>query len=185
MPSTSRTRILVTRTYSTDEYIPKAGEVIVVRLSQPLFGPGSTLGSGRDLPSHATRYNHHHVVVLLATITQRVYEEVFELTVYPMPAYSGVDPISGLSSTEWLLSQSAEYQKLHIPVPYEQMAPVTSSHPSFPTPTQFGDPIEVGGWKDRRPSWIQVVPMLTKLSLSTKVCIRFSWRQVFAHQHDS
>jgi len=99
-----------------------------------------------------------------------------EFTIFPIPAYSAIDPISGLSSTRWLLSQPADYQNMHIPVPYEKILPVV--HPPFPTPAQFGDPIEVGGWKDSKPSWILAVPMLTELKFTTKVCIEFSWRQV-------
>jgi hypothetical protein len=176
MSSTSPSRILVGHAYATDNYLPGEGEVIVVRLSQALFGPGSTLGSARDLPSHANRHSYHHAVVI--DLTLNVFESTITLTVLPMPAYSAIDPISGLSSTSWLLSQPADYQKLHIPVPYEQIPPITPPHPPFPTPAQFGDPIEVGGWKDRKPSWIQVVPMLTKLKYTTRVRIELSSRQV-------
>jgi hypothetical protein len=66
MSSTSPSRILVTHTYAAENGIPSHGEVIVVRFShwETLFGPGSTLGSGRDLPSRATRHNYHHAVVI-------------------------------------------------------------------------------------------------------------------------
>jgi hypothetical protein len=176
MSSASPSRILVSHTYATDSHLPSNGEVIVVRLSQDLFGPGSTLGSARDLPSHATRRNYHLAIVI--DINLNVFESIITLTVLPMPAYSATDPISGLSSTSWLLSQPADYQKLHIPVPYEQIPPLTRPHPPFPTPVQFGDPIEMGGWKNRTPSWIQVVPMLTPLKYTTKVRNKFSRRQV-------
>jgi hypothetical protein len=47
--SASPSRILVDHTYA-DNYFPSQGEVIVVSLSQYLFGPVSALGSGHDLP---------------------------------------------------------------------------------------------------------------------------------------
>jgi hypothetical protein len=75
-------------------------------------------------------------MLLVAIITMQssivhVFESIITLTVLPMPVYSAIDPISGLSSTSWLLSQlePADYQKLHIPVPYKQMAPVMQLHP--------------------------------------------------------
>ena len=80
MLSTSPSRILVGHTYATDNHIPSQGEVIVVRLSQPLFGPGSTLGSGRDLPSR----NYHHAVVI--DLNLHVFDSIITLTVLPMPA---------------------------------------------------------------------------------------------------
>ena len=96
-----------------DNHFPSEGEIIVVCLSEPLFGPGSTLGSGRDLPSHATRQNYHHVVAI--GLKFNVFKSIIMFTVLPMPAYSAIDPISGLSSTSWSLSQPADYQRLHIP----------------------------------------------------------------------
>ena len=54
---TSPSRIFVGHTYAADHYLPGEGEVIIVRLSQALSGPGSTLGSAHDLPSHANRHN--------------------------------------------------------------------------------------------------------------------------------
>ena len=182
MSSTSPSRILATHTYAENR-IPRHAEVIVVRFShwETLFAPGSTLGSGRDLPSRATRHNYHHAVVIDGSLD--MCQPILTLTVLPMVAYSAIDPISGLSSTRWLLGQPADYQNLHIPVPYEQIPPVTPPHPPFPTPAQFGDGIELGGWKARRPSWIQAVPMFTQLTPTTKVRIEFSWRQVLAHQH--
>jgi hypothetical protein len=167
MSSASPSRIHVTHTYATDNHFPSKGEVIIVRLSQDLFGPGSTLGTARDLPSDATCRNYHHAVVI--DVLLNVFQSIILFTVLPMPAYSGTDPISGLTSTSWLLSQPADYQKLHIPMPYEQIPLLTQPQPPFPTPAEFGDPIEAGGWKHRRPSWIQVVPSLTTLKFTTKV----------------
>ncbi|KAH9995386.1 hypothetical protein BJV74DRAFT_883905 [Russula compacta] len=151
---------------ATDNHLPSEGEIIVVRLFQDLSGPGSTLGSARDLPSRSTRRNYHHAVVI--NLSLNVFESTITLTVFPMPAYSATDPTSGLSSTSWLLGQPVDFQKLHIPVPHEQIPPLTLPHPPFPTPAQFGDPIKAGGWKSRNPCWIQVVPVLAKLKYVTK-----------------
>lgn len=174
--SSSSSHVLVGHTYATDNHLPSEGEIIVVRLSQDLSGPGSTLGSARDLPSRSTRRNYHHAVVI--DLSLNVFESTITLTVFPMPAYSATDPTSGLSSTSWLLDQPVDFQKLHIPVPHEQIPPLTPPHPPFPTPAQFGDPIKAGGWKNHKPSWIQAVPMLAKLKYVTKVCIEFFWRLV-------
>ena len=64
-------------------------EVIAVRFShwETLFAPGSTLGSGRDLPSRATRHNYHHAVVIDGSL------DILTLTVLLMVAYSAIDPI--------------------------------------------------------------------------------------------
>jgi hypothetical protein len=171
MSSTSPSRILVDHIYGTDNHnhhFPSQGEVIVVSLSQPLFGPVS----GPDLPPE----NYHHAVVIDFNV--HVSDSIIKITVLPIPAHSVIDSTSGLSSTSWLLSQPADYQRLHIPVPYEQIPPVMQPHPPFPTPVHFGDPIEVGGWKNCRPSWVLVVPLLIELTFTTKVRIEFPWRQV-------
>lgn len=107
-----------------------------------------------------------------------------EFTIFPIPAYSATDPESGLSSTRWLLSQSDDFQKMNIPLPYEVTPPsptplpfgdseVTSAplHPLFPTPAAFGDPLEVGGWKDRKPRWVVAIPQVVTLNGTTPVCI--------------
>jgi hypothetical protein len=88
------------------------------------------------------------------------------LTVLPLPAYSSIDQNSGLSSTRWLLNQPPEFQTLHVPIPYEAQP----LHPVFPTPTRFGEPVEAGGWRNRVPSWIFVIPTLARLNFTTKVC---------------
>jgi len=113
MSSTLPSHILVDHVYATDNHLPSEGEVIVVHL-EAVFGPGSTLGSGRDLASHATHHKCHHAVAI--GLKLNVFKSVITLTVLPMPAYSAIDPISGLSSMSWLLSQPADYQELHIPV---------------------------------------------------------------------
>lgn len=65
----------------------------------------------RDLPSCATRYNYHYAVMLRFVVDYDI-----SLTILPMPAYSAIDPVSGLSSTNWLLAQPDDF---HIPVAYE------------------------------------------------------------------
>ena len=92
MTSTSPSHILVTHTYGENR-IPSHAEVIVVRFShwETLFGPGSTLGSGRDLPSRATRHNYHHAVVIDGSLD--MCQPILTLTVLPVAAYSAIDPI--------------------------------------------------------------------------------------------
>jgi len=58
----------------------------------------------------------------------------------------------------------------HIPVPYEQAPALVQADP-FPTPVQFGDPLEIGGWKDRRPSWVEGVERRANLGFQNTVRI--------------
>jgi hypothetical protein len=176
MSSASPSHVLVGHSYAMDGHLPSKGETILVRLSQNLFGPGSTNIIG-SVPSRSTRHNYHNAVVL--DINLNVFESLVSFTVCPMPAYSSTDPESGLSSTRWLLNQAYDYQQQHIPVPYEGASALTQPNPPFPTPARFGDPIFIGGWKDRRPSWIQAVPQVTDLKYTTRVRILFYSGQIF------
>jgi hypothetical protein len=90
----------------------------------------------------------------MAIFLAKVFESIMTLIGLLMLANSAIDPVSGPSCTSWLLGQLADYQKLHIPVPYEQIPPIMQPHLPFPTPEQFSDPIMI------------------------KVYIEFSWRQV-------
>ena len=145
-------------------FLPKIGEIIVIRFLQDLFGPGSELGTHCDLSSRATRYNYHHAVVLRIVMDDHV-----SFTILPMPAYTSEDPGSGLSSTSWLLAQPDDFQRLHIPVPFEEDP--TQLHPPFPTPAGFGPPLQISGWKSARPCWVQAVPQAVELEKTTTVCI--------------
>lgn len=73
---------------SEGRFIPKIGEIIALRFSQDLFGPGSELGIHHDLPSRVTRYNYHHAVVLRIVMDDHV-----SFTILPMPTPL---PIQGL-----------------------------------------------------------------------------------------
>ena len=169
MSSASPSHILVSHKYGTDEHLPDYGEIIVIRLSEDIFGPGSIIESNSNLPSGATRENYHHAVILRVGL-QVVPGGLVLFTVLPMPAYSFPDPVSGLSSTSWLLDQAVDFQQRHIPVPYEE-APTLMQHPPFPTPVQFGDSLQIGGWKHDRPIWVQTVPQVASLKYTTTVNI--------------
>ena len=166
VPSSS-VRELVKHKFAEDRYIPYNGEIILVRLSEDLAGPGSTLPSVADLPSHATRRNFHHAILLSSSIPI----SGLEFIVFPAPAYSAADPISHLTSTDWLLSQPAAFQQTHIPLPFEERTPPEQAQPLFPNPVAFGEPLKFGGWKDRKPSWVQVVPQVVTLKTTTLVRI--------------
>ena len=169
MSSASPSHVLVSHQYATDGHLPSCGEIIVVCLSEDLFGPGSEIQSSRNLPSRATRHNYHHAVVLCIGLSL----DLVSFTVLPISAYSFADPVSGLSSTSWLLRQADDFQQLHIPVPYEEDPTLTQPHPPFPIPVRFGDPLEIGGWKSRRPSWVHAVPQVTRLKRTTTARILF------------
>jgi hypothetical protein len=176
MSSASPSRVLVTYTYARDRHLPSLGEIILLRLSQNLFGPGSIIGSGHNLPSRSNQYNYHPAVVM--DIAVHVYENIVGFAVCPMPAYSLTDPGSGLSSTDWLLSQADDFQQRHIPVPYEAS---TLTQPRFPTPAQFGEPLYIGGWEDRIPRWVQAVPQVAE-GYTTTVRVLFHSGQIW-HAH--
>ena len=133
----SPSRFLVNHKYAEDSHLPSEDEIMVV---QYLVGPVAS----HSLPSRVAR----HAVVL--DIDLKVFQPLLFFTVLPMPSYSAADLNSGLSSTSWLLSQPADFQRQHIPVPYEQSS-LTQPQPPFSTLARFGDPLEMGGWKNRRP----------------------------------
>jgi len=143
--------------------IPKIGEIIAIRFSQDLFGPGSDLGTHHDLPCRATQYNYHHAVVIRIVMASHV-----SFTILPIPAYSSADPGSGLSSTSWLLAQSDDFQRLHIPVPFEDP---TQPYPPFSTPAGFGPPLQISEWKSARFSWVQAVLQVVDLGKNATVRI--------------
>jgi hypothetical protein len=158
MLSALPSRFLVNHKYAETRHLPTEGEIIVLRLSQDLVGPGSIIAS-HNQPSHVTprNYHWHHAVVLGFSL--HAFRPLLFFTVLPMPSYSAADLTSGLSSTSWLLSQPVDFQLQHIPVPYE-LSSLMQPQPPFSTPARFGDPLEVGGWKDRRPSWVLAVPQV-------------------------
>jgi hypothetical protein len=166
-PPSSSVRELVKHKFDDDRYLPYIGEIIVVRLSEDLAGPGSALTSLNDLPSRATRHNFHHAIVLAYNVSG----SGLQFTVFPVPSYSSMDPDSHLTSTDWLLSQPADFQRTHIPLPFEATTPSEQVQPLFPTPVVFGEPLKVGGWKNSRPSWVLVVPKVATLKMTTLVRI--------------
>jgi hypothetical protein len=114
--------VLVNHQYATDRHLPSLGEIIVVRLSEDLL---DLAPSSRNLPSRATQHYYHHAVVLRIGLSL----DLVSFTVLPIPAYSFTDPVSGLSSTSWLLNQADDFQQQHIPVPYEEDSHTTASIP--------------------------------------------------------
>jgi len=163
---------IVKHRFAVDRYIPYNGEIIIVRLSEPLAGPGSTLPPFTDLPSLATRHNYHHAILLSSNIPI----SGLRLIVFPVPSYSSTDPSSRLTSTGWLLNQPTAFQHTHVPLPFEEGSPPEHRQPLFPTPAAFGEPLEVGGWKNRRPSWVLTVPNVVTLKPTTLVGLPTSFR---------
>jgi hypothetical protein len=155
----------VSHQYGEDGFLPSVGEVIFVRLSQDLRGPGSEL----EIRTGATaaRGNDQLAVVLGASYNPS--HVVFN--VLPIPSYSSTDPVTHLSSTSWLVNEPDHFQQLHIPVPYEEDPSRAQPHLLFPTPAPFGDPLEIGGWKNSRPSWVLAVPHTAEVKHSMTVRI--------------
>jgi hypothetical protein len=167
MASPSQSRTLVSHIFDDDGYLPAPGEIAGVHLSHDLAGPGSVLSSLQNLPSQATSRNYHHAVALNVNYS----ETVLEFNIFPIPSYSGEDEhASGLMSTTWLLNQPLHIQQLHIPLPH-QISTSSQAQPHFPTPAVFGETSHVGGWNNRRPSWVFTVSQVAIMKTSTKVCI--------------
>jgi len=158
MSSVSPTRV-VSHQYGEDGFLPSVGEVIFVRLPQELRGPGSEL--------ETTAGNDQLAVVLGASYNPS--QVVFN--VLPITSYSSTNPVTHLSSTRWLINEPGHFQQLHIPVPHEEDPSCAQPHPPFPTPARFGDPLEFGGWKNSRPSWVLAVPQAAEVKHSMTVRI--------------
>lgn len=61
MSVASPSHILVGHKYGVDEHVPDLGEIIVVRLSEDLFGPGSIIGeSCGKVPESVRDELHQH-----------------------------------------------------------------------------------------------------------------------------
>ena len=84
MSSASPSHILVSHKYGTDEHLPDYGEIIVICLSEDIFGPGSIIESNSNLPSGATQENYHYAVILRVGL-QVVPGGLVLFTVLPMP----------------------------------------------------------------------------------------------------
>jgi len=117
--STSSVLLSSVHKFAEDRYIPYIGEIIIIRLSEDLTGPGSKLPSVTDLPSRATCRNYHHPILLSSSTSTLG----LEFIVFPVPAYSATDPISHLTSINWLVSQPITFQQIHIPLPFQETTP--------------------------------------------------------------
>ena len=113
MSSASPSRVLVKHKYNQGGYLPSKGEIIVVRLSENLAGPGSNT-AGTTVQSRAAKHNFHHAVVLETRMF--LSERKITFIVCPMPTYSTPDPTSKLSSTKWLLAQPEDVKTHPRPV---------------------------------------------------------------------
>ena len=153
-------RVLISHKYGEDGFLPSVGEVIFVcLLSQGLRGPSSELetmaGDDQLAVVLGASYNPSNVV----------------FNVLPIPSTLPPIPVTHLSSTNWLINEPDHFQQLHIPVPHEEDPSRAQPHPPFPTPARFGDPLEIGGWKNSRPSWVLAVPQAAEVKHSMTVRI--------------
>jgi hypothetical protein len=166
--TSSSVRELVKHKFAEDCHIPYNGEIIILRLSEDLTGPGSSLHSVTDLSFRAARRNYRYAILLSSP------SQAWNLLSSQVPAYSATDPspISHLTSNDWLLSQPAAFQQTHVPLPFEETTPPPAqAQPLFPSPIALGEPLKVGGWKGKRRSWVQVVPQVVRLKTTTLVRI--------------
>lgn len=157
--------VMISVTIATGASVPVFGEALRLRLPLPLGGPGSLLNP--TAPTGATRYNYHTAFVQSISRTPTA----IVLGVLPAPSFSHPDD-QGLSSATWLLRQTPSFQDRHLPLPYAELE-TNQPHPATPTPAAFGEPLDVGGWRDRRPSWIDIDGMKVELRRTTRVWVRF------------
>lgn len=149
------THTLLSRRFNTDHETPQARSLIKLRLPSPLTGPnGSSISS--SAVTGATRHNYHTVIVRFAFADIR--QRCIHMSVWPVPAYSGA-----ASSTQWLASQPLAQRNINIPFPCE-----VDDEPR-PTPAAFGPPLQLAGYRDRRPSWVLLQPQNFDLPYSQMV----------------
>lgn len=93
-------------------------------------------------------------IIITPSLWELMKDTVF-FTVFPIPAYSFPDPVSGLSSTSWLLDQADNFQQLHIilyicPVWAETHPDKRNAHSSILDASGIWRPSLMGGWKYSR-----------------------------------
>lgn len=146
--ATSTSTTLVKHRFNKDRVIPSIGQLIKIKLQDPLNGPGSKLSS--SAPSWATSQNYHSAVV---TAVLGYQFGGLLISVFPIPSYSNAP-----DSVQWVRELPLSEFKKHIPMPCP-----SSRLPTTPTPKEFGTPINpvttlINGhsetYIDRRPSWV-------------------------------
>ncbi|KAF8419432.1 hypothetical protein EV426DRAFT_288333 [Tirmania nivea] len=142
----------ITHRYQQDNVFPRLGQLVKVRLDQPLSGPGSSHVSSHA-PTSATPKNYHSAVVLSVYNDARLRHMV--LTVFPIPAYTGAR-FDGIESETWVAQQAVERRRKHIPMPFIGGNDDQYTHT---IPEGFGEPVrpvyaDGSRYLDRVPSWI-------------------------------
>lgn len=131
-------RTLLARKFSKDYETPDAFSIVKLRLPVNLPGPGSLIESSGV--SGATRRNYHSAIVRSAVLD--ITRGCFSMRVWAVPSYS--------FCPSWLSSQPEDFRNRHIPLPYQDAnADFASS-----TPAAFGEPLDCGGYQDRKPAWV-------------------------------
>lgn len=171
VPTAPRPRLLVPHTYNSDPVLPVPREAIIVRLPYPLSGPGSAQGSSRNSSDHYTttstrhRQNYHTAFVISSMLDMR--GEVIYLKLWPTPSYSGAIRDGFPSSIAYVSLLDSYRRDCHIPVPFVN----ETGLPTPETPATFGAPLVIGGYQDRRPSWILLEPQSAVMRFTTKVSV--------------
>lgn len=145
---------LLTRKFSNDFETPAAFSLVKLRLPISLPGPGSIIGS--SAVSGATRRNYHSAIVRSAVLD--ISRGCVNMRVWAVPSYS--------FNPSWLATQPDDFRNLHIPMPCQQLDAHTGS-----TPIPFGQPLDCGGYLDRRPAWVFLREIDFDLPLTQAVCL--------------
>lgn len=159
---------LIPHTYEADGILPRPREAIKIRLPHPLTGPGSVQGSSENTSDYYTattrrRPNFHTAFVIDASLDLR--GGVVNLKLWPTPSYSGSMGEGYSSSIAYVASLEQHRRDRHVPVPFVDQA----GFPIPNTPSGFGPPLVIGGYRDRQPSWVVLELQSAALRFTTKV----------------
>lgn len=167
LPSTTMTHALKRQKYADDRSPPGLYELIKARLPNPLNGPTSitiatsSVGSTQGLPGPAgyhTQYRYHSAIVKGFAVDSE--SKLLVIDVWPVPAYSNATAEGYVSSTNWVMAQPIRDHHIPMPCLGDSVAP---------TPEAFGEPLNLGGYKDWRPSWVLLQPQRVHVPFNNSV----------------
>lgn len=167
-PTTVTYPPLVSRKYLEDDLLPRPREAIAIRLPLALHGPGSIQSSTINesdytTVNHRRRPRYHVAIVQNASLNIETGE--INLILWPVPSYSGAVLDGYNASVDYVESLPQNSRDRHIPMPCAPQAGIRQAT----TPADFGAPLFVAGFLDRRPSWVLLEMQYVNLGVSKRV----------------
>lgn len=165
------THLLIPHSYQDDGILPRLGEAIKIRLARPLSGPGSAQASqhSSDFYTATTRRRPNSLTAFVIDASLNLRGRVVNLKLWPMQSYSNA-ALEGFSSSIAYVASLEQHRKdRHIPVPFVNLEGVDLPVPE--TSAGFGAPLVIGGYQDRRPSWLLLEPQRAALGFMVKVSV--------------